>query len=144
VTAIQPDAVTTMAIHKATGLTVLQARDFIMASAPELIQRILDGRRVRHLMRLGTLPKEVVGRILEASESQSNDSFLHDPVEDDPEAGPTVRQTLKQVSQELEAIHGRRMGLCHLIWRTTQDRLLQEHAIVWYSPAQMNPGSCFD
>jgi hypothetical protein len=69
---------------------------------------------------------------------------LHDPIEDDETFGPIVRSVMEQAAREMEAQHGRVMGLCDAIWRLTRERLLQEHSIVWYSPAQMNPGSCFD
>jgi hypothetical protein len=135
-----------MAIHKATGLPVMQAREFITASSAELIQRILDGHRVRHATHLGHLPDELASRIIGASDMQADAHFLQDPIQDDPLVGPIVRRVIEEVSRELETAHAhnRPRGLCHLIWRTTQERLLQDHSIVWYSPAQMNPGSCFD
>lgn len=144
--AIKPDAQTTIAIHKATGLSVLKAREFIIASPAELIQRILDGHRVRHATHLSRLPEELVSKILKASDEQDHDQFLRDPIEDDPVVGSTVRQVIENVGREIEVLHGsdRPMGLCHLIWRTAQERLLRDHSIVWYSPGQMNPGSCFD
>lgn len=119
-----------MSIRKATGLPVMQAREFITASSAELVQRILDGHRVRHATQLGNLHAH----------------FLQDPIQDDPLVGPIVRRVIEEVSRELETAHAhnRPRGLCHLIWRTTQERLLQDHSIVWYSPAQLNPGSCFD
>jgi hypothetical protein len=146
VTAIKPDAETTMAIHKATGLPVMQAMAFITTSSAELIQRILAGYRVRHTAHLAQLNDELASRIIGASDTQEDAHFLRDPIENDPRVGPTVRRVIEDVSRELETVHAddRPMGLCHLIWRTTQERLLQDHSIVWYSPAQMNPGSCFD
>lgn len=145
-TPIQADAETIMALRRATGLPVLKAREFLTTSAPELVQRILDGYRVRHIERLGSLPKELREKIVEASEKQSPHSFLCNPIEDDPEVGATVREVLERTSHEIEASYAldRPRGLCHLIWRTAQERLLRQHSITWYTPAQMNPGTCFD
>jgi hypothetical protein len=122
----------------------MQAREFITASSAELIQRILDGHRVRHATHLGQLPDELALRIIDASDMQADAHFLQDPIQDDPLVGPVVRQVMEAVSRELEIAENRPRGHCHLIWRTTQERLLHDHSIVWYSPAQMNPGSCFD
>ena len=141
-----PDAETTMAVHRATGLPVMKAKEFIMTAAPELVRRILEGHRVRHFIHLSKLPSELVDKIIEASEDQSSETFLRDPIEDDPAVGKIIHEVLERTSLELEARYAkeRPMGLCHLIWRTAQERLLHEHSLVWYSPAQMNPGCCFD
>jgi len=40
-----------------------------------------------------------------------------------------------------EGIHG--LGSCHAIWRIKQD-LLKERGIIWRSPSEMNPGTCYD
>ncbi len=123
---IVPDASTTMAMHRATGLPVMEAKAFIIEESPELVRRILEGHRVQLMTQTWVR--------------------LHDPIEDDPVAGGTVRQVLEQTGSEIEAEHAheRPRGLCYLIWHTAQKRLLLDHAIVWYTPAQMNPCSCFD
>lgn len=122
---VAPDADTTMAVHRATGLPVMKAKAFIMTKSPELVRRILEGHRVQLITQPGG---------------------LSDPIEDDPVVGWTVRQVLEQTGLEIEAAHAhdRPRGLCYLIWRTAQERLLREHAIVWYSPEQMNPATIFD
>lgn len=140
----QPDAETTMAVHRATGLPVMQAKEFIRTSSPDLVERILAGHQIRYATQLASLPAELAGRIEDASARQRLLAFLHDPIEDDSTVGPIVRSVMEQASREMEAKHGRVLGLCHAVWHRTRERLLQEHSIVWYSPAQMNPGSCFD
>ncbi|GEP45196.1 hypothetical protein [Brevifollis gellanilyticus] len=142
--ALQPDAETVMAVRQATGLAVMEAKELIQTS-PELAQRVLDGHKVRFITRLAKLPVELREKILEASDSQRDEHFLCDPIESDPVVGATIRETLERVGCELETARGRyQMGLCHSIWRTAQSELLQKHGIVWYTPAQMNPGACFD
>jgi hypothetical protein len=133
-----------MALHKATGMPVLQARDFIRSSPPELIQRILNGHNARYANLLTNLPPDLANRVQNASDSQPENQPLHDPFEDDPLIGPVIRRVLDEALRDMIAQHGDKMGLCHLTWRTAQERLLRVHSIVWYSPAQMNPGSCFD
>jgi hypothetical protein len=122
----------------------MQARELIRSSPPDLIDRILAGHQIRYATHLASLPPELSNRIQDASAIQPMHEPLHDPIEDDETFGPIVRSVMEQATREMEAQHGRVMGLCHAIWRLTRDRLLQEHSIVWYSPAQMNPGSCFD
>ena len=133
-----------MAVHRATGLPILQAREFIRSSPPDLIDRILAGHQIRYATHLASLPPELSSRIQDASAVQRVHQLLYDPIEDDEIFGPIVRRVMEQADRDMEAQHGRVMGLCHAIWRLTRDRLLQEHSIIWYSPAQMNSGSCFD
>lgn len=125
--AIEPNAEETMAIRRATGLPVLEAKEFIRSSSPELIQRILDAHSARC-----------------AAGTQEAREALRDPIEDDAVAGAVVRKVLAEVERDVEAEYGTLRMLCHLIWNNARRRLLEEHGIVWYSPAQMNPGSVFD
>ncbi|MES2706916.1 MAG: hypothetical protein V4726_09975 [Verrucomicrobiota bacterium] len=138
------EAQTAMAIHMATGLPVLRAREFIRTSPPELVKRILEGEHERCFRLLNSVPRDLEERIQQASKEQATRTYLSDPMENDPETGPIIRRILEAVSREIEAERGCVMGLCHVIWHTTRERLLREHSIVWYSPAQMNPGSIFD
>lgn len=131
-----------MAVHRATGLPVMQARELIRGSPPDLIDRILAGHQLRHAVYLASLPAEP--GIHNASVLQHIHEPLHDPIEDDEAVGPIVRRVMDQALRDMEAKHGRVRGLCHASWRLARERLLKEHSIVWYSPAEMNPASCFD
>lgn len=122
----------------------MQAREFIRSSQPDLIDRILEADQNRHAAELASIPPDLWSRILDGSAVHPSREQLYDPIEDDEIVGPIVRSIMEQAALDMEAQHGRVIGLCHAIWRLTRDRLLQEHSIVWYSPAQMNPGSCFD
>ncbi|HWB01508.1 MAG TPA: hypothetical protein VG796_00700 [Verrucomicrobiales bacterium] len=125
--AIEPSAEETMAIRRATGLPVLEAKEFIRSSSPELIQRILDAHSARR-----------------AVATQEAREALHDPIEDDAVAGAVVRRVLAEVERDVKAECGTLRMQGHLIWNNARKRLLKEHGIVWYSPAQMNPGDVFD
>lgn len=127
----QPDAKTIMAMHRATGLPVLKARDLILSSPPELIRRIQESHRTRMRMR-------------EAGRPQQEDINLHDPIGDDPALGPIVHRVLEESTESLRPPESWERELCHAIWRDAERRLLQEHSIVWYSPKWMNPGAVFD
>lgn len=133
-----------MAIRKATGLPVLEARAFIQKAPPELVERVLEGDRMRYECWRRSVPAELTDKIGCAAHQRSNCAYLRDPAEDDPETGPVIREILDQVTEELKPEEGWQMGLCHLIWRTAKERLLREHSIVWYTPSEMNPGSIFD
>jgi hypothetical protein len=121
---MRPDAEKTMAIRRATGLPVLEAEKFIQSSSPDLIRRILDAHR--------------------AVSKDSRTISLHDPIGDDAMMGAVVRSVRAEVEREVEANHGTLRTTAHLVWNTMRRKLLEEHGIVWYSPAQMNPGSVFD
>lgn len=68
---------------------------------------------------------------------------LVDPVQFDAVQGPIVQQVMKEEMENIPGTEYRR-GICYLIWRRTRERLEAEYGIRWYSPAEMNPGSCFD
>lgn len=80
------------------------------------------------------------------SSFRNGQRYLTDPIEEDPEIGPTVRRVLNEMTEVMrrEADGQRQLGLCHRVWTLTKDRLLREHDMKWYSPAEMNPGSCLD
>lgn len=87
--------------------------------------------------------------------------ILHDPIEDDPayasildevarEAEYLIDQQIQKRQRELRA-NGlehmesmARRGVCHGIWHIMQRLLRERHGVEWRTPAQMNPGVCFD
>ncbi|TWU48967.1 hypothetical protein Poly51_48710 [Rubripirellula tenax] len=67
----------------------------------------------------------------------------HDSIERDPEIAPLIDEADKMTEEEL-ANEKRRMGFCHLYWRTKKRILKEEFGIDWKTPAEMNPGVMFD
>ncbi len=67
----------------------------------------------------------------------------HEPIERDPVIAPLISQADKLAQLELED-HKRRMGFCHLYWRTKKRILKEEFGIDWKAPAEMNPSVMFD
>jgi len=97
---------------------------------------------LRVLPTLQAMSAELRQRVLIAVKSQ--ESPLHDPIEDDSHLGPLVRQASAEAEQ-LAVAQGRRgMGTCHLIWHETARILRESHRVEWFSPAQMNPDVFFD
>jgi hypothetical protein len=43
-----------------------------------------------------------------------------------------------------EKWHNPYMGFCHTYWEMQKEILKQDYDIVWYSPADLNPESCYD
>ena len=82
-------------------------------------------------------------RIAQARKSQGDDKAVHDPIEDE----PRYRQILEAAECEAEqALAGipRGMGFCHRLWRSKQTILINKYGVVWFSPADLNPGYRFD
>lgn len=67
----------------------------------------------------------------------------HDPIERDPEIAPLIDEADRITQKEL-ANEKRRMGFCHLYWRTKKRVLKEQFGIDWKTPAEMNPGVMFD
>jgi hypothetical protein len=108
-----------LAYHRATRCPLSQARRELMRLEPELRERVLI-----------------------ASRSSDGTVFsLTDPIEQD----PVIRRLVRQAASKAEKqIPGDFMGKCHLIWKRQAEILWEENSIRWFSPAQMNPGACFD
>lgn len=120
-----------MALHVATGLPVLQAREFLQYSSEEMIERILLAASKRPLHR--------------QSDGKSM-SGLEDPIEVDPIAGPIVKRVKEEMRAALlyESAGSWPLGMCYRFWQLTKERLMDRYGITWYSPSEMNPGSFFD
>ena len=73
---------------------------------------------------------------------------MSDLLSDPQEADPKFRRLLKRVELAATAnvkargIEG--FGACHTIWAEMERILLDEHAIQWRSPSEMNPHVLFD
>jgi len=119
-------------IRNATGLGVMEAKAFIQLNSEDLCQRILRAKR-RH-------------------------GVLHDPIEEDPKFGEAVREATekatylaaKEAEDREKELDGRganavflRRGHCHRVWGLTK-MILKDRGIVWFSPADLNPGIVFD
>lgn len=107
--------------HRASGLGFLEAREFMRSKPHALCERIM------------------------AAHKQQGDATLHDPVEDDVRYSATISAAREDAERiALEELGGRPLGSCHFIWGRMREILKEQHGIDWYSPAEMNPGSCFD
>jgi hypothetical protein len=115
-------------IRNATGLGVMEAKAFIQLNSEDLCQRILRAKR-RH-------------------------GVLHDPIEEDPKFGEAVREATEKAThlaakevedreKELDGAVFSRRGQCHRVWVLTK-MILKDRGIVWFSPADLNPGIVFD
>ena len=122
-----------------------------MTQPASLVERILEAARVgTQLPNVEALANvdndELRRRIFLAAEPPGGSHPLEDPVESDPHAGPTVRRVRDEVFAEVTREYGESLprGICHLIWSLTKKRLREQHGIIWFSPADMNPGAIFD
>lgn len=71
----------------------------------------------------------------------------HDPIEDDLAYRDLLDAVDAEVEAELAAMgykRGRMFGYCHAFWGLKKERLKEQHSIDWQSPAELNPGVCFD
>ena len=108
-----------MRLRKATGMGVVESRKFLDDKSPDL-----------------------VARIIKAHGTQSEQT-LHDPIEDDPEFVDAIAETDREVDGLLKN-EAERLGLCHLHLMHKKRILKERFGITSYSPADMNPGCCFD
>lgn len=129
---------------------MLRAKKFIADHPAELVDRIYQaataGLQLPSLDALATVTPELQAKFFAAAEKRRETGYLQDPIEWDPQLGPTVRRVSDEVFAEIEReLNGKRqLGTCHRLWMLTKERLSKDHNITWYSPAEMNPGSCFD
>ncbi|MBB6132654.1 hypothetical protein HD842_000765 [Massilia aurea] len=107
-----------IAFHEATGCPVMTAKAALSAMEP--------------LLR---------SRVLRATQDQSGQSRLHDPIEDE----PALCERIRAAKEEAEIVAGptSRRSQCHQVW-FEQERILAEQGITWFSPAVMNPWMFFD
>lgn len=93
---------------------------------------------------LMNMEAELRERVLLASRTaKPGTSHLTDPIERDPAIRRKVREAREEAEHQAKA-QGLTMGRCHFIWAKQAQILRDEHGINWYSPAEMNPSTCFD
>jgi hypothetical protein len=92
-----------------------------------------------------------LSKLFWASGQQPGPMF-HDPLEDDPQIAPIIKQVEAEAEvlaqQEFERLLARHglptdlhpgMGRCHHVWGIMGTILRERHGIDWLSPARMNP-----
>jgi hypothetical protein len=67
----------------------------------------------------------------------------HDPIEDDPVAGPLVKIADAEAHEELKG-EEQIFGGCHMLWITKKRILKDKYGVDWRTPAEMNPHIIFD
>lgn len=82
-------------------------------------------------------------RIAQARRSQFENRAVYDPIEDDPRYRQILEAADLETKQALAGIP-RGMGYCHRLWRTKHTILINKYGVVWFSPADLNPGYRFD
>lgn len=122
-------AAVVMELRRRTGVGVLDAK--------RLLERAADSTWNERMVRA------LLAHANAAHANAERRLLLHDPIEDDPELGLLVAAADEQARRQLED-EPWRMGLCHRFWHTKQRILQEKYGIEWFTPAQMNPGSCFD
>ena len=112
-----------MALRKATGMPLMDAKRFMHEQ-----------------------PRELILRIMQAAKNQVAGESLRDPIEHDPVHGEVVAQVLDEVAKRSETELGtdRVMGRCHWVWVRAKELLRKKYGLLWYSPAEMNPTTSFD
>ena len=127
-----------MRIRRATGLRILEAREFVKQTEPELVRRILTAYD-------------------QQIDLADGDKWLHDPVEDDPRFAKAFEEAeaAAQFSMDRAVEHARaRMKERGLTFSDTMLRSLasgvytdtkkgflkHRYGIDWYDYHEMNPG----
>jgi len=77
-------------------------------------------------------------------ETAVNDSFLEDPIETDPRYAGMLAEADVEAERALRGMGIEGLGACHYHWDVKQRFLKEKYGIDWKSPAEMNPGACFD
>jgi hypothetical protein len=104
---------------RCTGFTMKMARLELKEMEPKLRSRVL----------------------LAAQVGKSDDEMLRDPIEADEVFGKLIEEAAAKAEKNV-AYDG--LGACQMIWAEQARILKEEHAIDWYSPAQMNPWVMMD
>jgi hypothetical protein len=86
---------------------------------------------------------KIAARILAAARTQLPATYLHDPIEDDPQYASAFADADELVDSELSDVPHER-GHCHRVWTTRKRILREQFGIDWLSPREMNPGIAFD
>ncbi len=111
-----------MKIRRATGLGVLDAKHLLSTASPLFRERL---------------------ELAAEYQCTESDDILHDPIEDDPQTKAIIEQAEIETKTRLSG-ERRRMGFCHLYWKTKKAILKEKHGIDWFTPIEMNPACWFD
>jgi len=91
---------------------------------------------------------EICWRYFVQYKADGSIDYIHDSRMDAKEADPKYADVFDQVEAEVTAemkqdgTHGR-FGSCHSYWRRKKEKL-KERGIIWRSPSELNPNTCFD
>lgn len=56
-----------------------------------------------------------------------------------------IKEAYKEADKRLEKARNRgQMGFCHTYWREIAAIAKEKYGIIWLSPAQLNPDTCYD
>ena len=66
-----------------------------------------------------------------------------DPQEHDPKLRRIINTAYRQACRDVGPL-ANKMGGCHAIWARQQEILRKQYGITWRTPAELNPGCCFD
>jgi len=140
-----------MELHFAVGLSVSEAAAFLEKD-PLLAGKMIKAARIQ-----GKLPEELINdadpdvyikKLIRFCYDRKNQLNIHlrDPLELCSEFADTIKQVLDdETTKAINNSGGKyHMGLCHEIWYNTKHRLLKDYKIDWFTPAEMNPFTCFD
>ena len=118
-----------MAVHRATGAGVLEVKSFLRDASPLLCERVIAAAR----------------QVLSESD-ESVSKTLIDPLNTDDQIGCIIQRLEEEESSRVRIENDGEwpLGSCHNIWRRMKNRLSTEHAIEWFSPADLNPFVAFD
>lgn len=79
-----------------------------------------------------------------AASAANGDAKLHDPIEADPAFKSIFRKANRLAKVELQESGIDGLGACLAYWNYKQRILREQFGIIWFTPAQMNPTTCFD
>jgi hypothetical protein len=74
-----------------------------------------------------------------------NNGLRYDGIEDIPKYKVIMEKAGHEADNELmKKGYKKRMGYCHIYWRTKKRILRDKYHIIWRTPVELNPGVIFD
>jgi hypothetical protein len=70
--------------------------------------------------------------------------LFYDPIEDDPDAAPLIRQADREAREKSDRGPQMPLGQCHVFWAIKKRILKEKYGIDWKTPKEMNPKTAFD
>jgi hypothetical protein len=110
------------AFHKRTGAPLLEAKRLLSGMEPELLARVM----------------------LAIEEQHGSEKPLFDPIESDSSYTQLIISVKEQVNEKVRLSNTLGRGSCFIVWNEIAEVLKRDHAIVWYSPKEMNPFITYD